>query len=701
MKLLRVIGGLVAGAIVFFAVDRMTQTGTDLPGPRRGDAETVHPSAREFSRTPIARTYAERRRMFLEWAARRPTPNDRGGIFDDMVKLEQGAIAKPSPVALKLAVDFVNAREDPSDFALSGLIRLYYLHHADGKLGPEQREAIRRALLDYKYALDEPGKSMTQMWTENHQMLSHSSEYLAGQMFPDEVFTVDGAKGREHMERARGRLLRWFEYHARTGMAEWDSIPYYDMELAALLNLVEFARAAKIQVRATMMVDLLLFDVAVDSFYGQFGTSHGRATARTIRSAAGDSLLTFQTVAFGRGRFQSVDMATAMLVTGHAYSLPPVLEDIGVDTPEESLNFERHSIPLTAEAASRYGLSFSDIGDAEIWWGMGAFTSAESINLTFDAVKKYDLWHYSYFRSLRTVAGCLRPLGLLPALSRSLDPDSNGTLLSEVNKVSYRTPDVMLSTAQDYRRGEKGYQQHIWQATLGPYAVVFATNPGSLDLEGRPSYWAGNARMPRNAQYRNVLISIYDIPRHESLPGLESRHYGFTHAWFPKWAFDEVGEAPASGQGWWVFGRAADGYVGLYSEHRYRWTTQGPDAGEEIVVPGLTNVWICEVGRKTTDGSFQSFIEKVLASKVAVDGTNVTYHSEGLGEVKFGWSGPFTVGGREIPLRGYPRWDNAYAHVPFGSRQFHIERAGETLDLDFENAVRTVSVRSPVRGHAK
>ena len=27
-----------------------------------------------------------------------------------------------------------------------------------------------------------------------------------------------------------------------------------------------------------MMVDLYLFDAAVNSFYGQFGTSHGRAT---------------------------------------------------------------------------------------------------------------------------------------------------------------------------------------------------------------------------------------------------------------------------------------------------------------------------------------------------------------------------------------------------------------------------------------
>ena len=68
--------------------------------------------------------------------------------------------------------------------------------------------------------------------------------------------------------------------------------------------------------------------------------------------------------------------------------------------------------------------------------------------------------------------------------------------MTEVNKFTYRTPDYMLSSAQNFRQGEKGYQQHIWQATLSPYAVVFANNPDSLraDDKHRPSYWMANGR---------------------------------------------------------------------------------------------------------------------------------------------------------------------------------------------------------------
>jgi hypothetical protein len=673
-------------------IDQLTAIVPAWPPPKLDYASTVHPQPGDvpFCKTPIAPTYDDRRRMFIAWASRQPTSNESGGVMTDLIKLESGTIKTVSTGPLKDALDFVNARKDPADFTVAYLVRLYYLHHADGALGVAEADALRKTLLGYKYALDEPGQSATEMWTENHQILSHGSDYLVGQIFPDDVFTNDGRKGRAHEEKARALVLRWLNYHLRTGTAEWDSVPYSVMDLAALLNLVEFAGDPDVQIRSTMMVDTILFDAAVNSFYGQFGTSHGRATTSMIRSAVGDSLLTFQTLAFGYGRYQSIDMATTMLVTGHRYTPPPVLQAIGLDMPEESLNFERHSIPLNAEAAARFGLSLTNVKDFEIFWGMGAFTNPAAINLTFDAIDKYHLWYYKEFQPLMKIGRALRPLGLLPLASHLLRPDANGALMSEVNKVTYRTPDGMLSTAQDYRPGEQGFQQHIWQATLGPYAVVFATNPGSYDLGEGPGYWTSNGRMPRNAQYRNVLISIYNIDRHVAPGGLETPPYGFTHAYFPKWAFDEVVETPSAAGGGWVFGRVGDGYVGLYSHLAYQWATSGPEAGQEIGAPGLQNIWICHLGRKVTDGSFASFVEKVSNAPIGVKGVRVTYDVPGTGELKFGWTGPLTVDGKVIMLTGYPRWFNPYAHVDFDSDQLHIDFKGHVLDMDFVKGTRTL-----------
>ena len=649
--------------------------------PKPGDAP--------FSKTPIARDYATRRRMYLDWVAQRATPHDRGGVLNDMVKFAAGICKAITPAALDEALAFVNARHDPSDFTVAGLVRLYALHKDTGFLTPAQVEEVRAALLRYKYTLDEPGESETEMWTENHQILSHGSDYLAGQLFPDEKFMNDGRSGTQHRDKARSIVLRWLKFRARTGPAEWDSVPYYNMDLGALLNLVEFAQDLEIQARASMMVDLLLFDAAVNSFYGQMGTSHGRAYAGNVLDASGDSLLNIQTLLFGHGRLQSVDLASTMLVTGERYTLPSVLEAIANDMPEEILNYERHSIPLSAEAAKEYGFSLTDIKDFEIWWGMGAFSQPEVINLTFDTVEKYNLWNYREFKPLKTIGRILRPLGLLPLASRMLNPDSNGTLISQVDKLTYRTPDAMLSTAQDYRRGEKGYEQHIWQATLGPYAVVFVTHPGSPGQDGKPGYWTSNNRLPRNAQYRDVLISIYKLPQHGVQSQLEVRPYGATHAYFPKWSFDETVEVPSVTGGGWIFGRVADGYIGLYSHFPYQWTNSGPEAGQEIVVYGVNHIWICQVGRKALHGNFSSFVSGLSRASIQVNNLRVNYASPGNGMIEFDWDGPLTVDGTEVTLRNYPRWNNKYTRMEFGSEKFHVEFEGKTLNLDLANGIRT------------
>lgn len=57
--------------------------------------------------------------------------------------------------------------------------------------------------------------------------------------------------------------------------------------------------------------------------------------------------------------------------------------------------------------------------------------------------------------------------------------------LSEANIETYRTPDYMLSCALDYRKGAPGYQQHIWQATLGNKALVYTITQAERICVGR------------------------------------------------------------------------------------------------------------------------------------------------------------------------------------------------------------------------
>lgn len=423
-----------AGALV---LDRATAIRPRWPEPRKGDLVPRPPQADDaaFHRTPLAPTYEQRRALFLEYVAEQETPENRGGIWTDIAKLETNPENPISTAALQGALNFVDAREDTADFVMAGLMRLYHKHANSGALSPEQVRAIEETFLNFKYWLDEPNPTYMELWTENHQILAHSAEYLAGQLFPQEIFSNNGETGKWHMEAARERILSWIDWHARTGMAEWDSVTYYRMDLAALMNLADFALDEEISRRAAMMVDLLLFDIAVDSFYGQYGTSHGRSTASGVKSAANDGVVSLQALVWGMGRFQSKgDMGAISLATSERYRVPPVIEAVGQDIPEAITNFERHSIPLTDEAISQYGLSLDSTDDLGIWWGMGAFTDPKIIDLTVQTADEWELWHYPDFRPLKDLAGVLQSLGLLSEASALLDPDPNGNVMSEVNK---------------------------------------------------------------------------------------------------------------------------------------------------------------------------------------------------------------------------------------------------------------------------
>ena len=152
--------------------------------------------------------------------------------------------------------------------------------------------------------------------------------------------------------------------------------------------------------------------------------------------------------------------------------------------------------------------------------------------------------------------------------------------------LTYQTPHYQLSCAQDFRPGGLGYQQHVWQATLSTDAVVFTNQPGGYSQSSahseRPNFWAGNKWLPRAAQHKNVLVCLHRAPADAPLP--------FSHAYFPRKAFDQVQE-----NGNWVFARLGESYLALYSQKKPHW--HGDD---ELRAEAHKNIWLCELGDEAT-----------------------------------------------------------------------------------------------------
>jgi hypothetical protein len=502
-------------------------------------------------------------------------------------------------------------------------------------------------------------------------------QLLAGQLYPDRVFEVSGRTGRDHVAFALPRVRRWLDWRIRFGFSEWLSNCYFVEDLMALANLRDFAAQPDVRSRAEMLIDVLLFEMSLHSHSGVFGSTHGRTYAPLIKGGRREGTSTVAKLVFGMGLFNSPEDQGALALATSPYRCPPLQEAVAADLDRTILCRERHS--LNVEDAARYGLSYDREEDVLLYWGMQEYAhplvldASERISKTrhvrnFATLpsrpENYNSWRQQYRKQVAEHG-------------RIVNPWLDYHALSEVHIQTLRSPGAMLSCAQDYRPGRGGYQQHIWQATLGLDAVVFTNHPGSDNETGRPNFWAGNGVLPRAAQHRQVLVCIHHVPPDNPLP--------FSHAYFPRAAFDEVVDrAP------WTFARKGDGYLALYSQNPTQWRPDGDGAPVELRARAANNTWICEIGSKGRPGDFAQFVQAVSAAPVRCEGLQVRYGSPSAEEMTFGWEDPLRVAGAEVPLHDSPRFDNPYCQAAFLAPRIEIRRGDARLTLDFDANQRRV-----------
>jgi len=632
-----------------------------------------------YASEPFAADFETRRRAYLELCARNP-----GGTYAQLARLASGATPYEDPI--HRALDSIDRRVDCADFRLHGILRLLYQFGDNPKRSKDLLDSARRTVLDFKYWPDEPGIDSMCTWSENHHILFAAGGYLAGQLYPDEVFTNFGQTGREKMQINRRRVMRWLDLRFRTGFSEWLSNVYYDEDLTALVNLVDFCEDEEIVRRAAMVTDLVLTDMALNSFHGTFGSTHGRTYEHHKKWAASESTSSTGKLVFGMGIFRPGNMSSTCLALSHRYRMSRVIYEIANDLDRpEMVNRQRMGIRLAE--AERWGLGFKDFEDGMVYLSLEAYAHPRTINLFVDMLDAYHWWDNDFFepfKKQRALITTARRLRLLPVLARLYERDVARNTREEVNIYTYRTPDYMLSSAQDYRKGYGGDQQHIWQATLGPNAVCFTTHPARQKVRS-PGYWTGSGSLPRVAQIKNVALALYNI---STRGGLYVTHrLTFTHAWLPRDQFDEVVERDG-----WIFARRRDGYLALRSQHPYSWQTgEGDDKGREIIVPGKRNVWICELGRRAVDGEFSEFVERICQAQLSFGRLSVSYHSPSQGHLKFGWRGPLRQDGRAVPLGDYPRYDNPYSRADFPPEKITLRHDDHWLELDWKNLEREAS----------
>jgi hypothetical protein len=198
-----------------------------------------------------------------------------------LAQMALGAEAPSDSITLRQKLDGVNKRFDCSDFVLHELLRLYGRY--GGLLPNGLGDEIKAAILNFKYWPDEDGASMMFTRSENHQFCFHSAEYIAGQLFPNEIFSNSGLTGLFHSLKGKQACLRWMREKGRYGFTEWHSNTYCAVNVMSLVDLYDFSENdPEVKNMARNLLDFILLLMASHSHGGIMACTHGRGYEERI-----------------------------------------------------------------------------------------------------------------------------------------------------------------------------------------------------------------------------------------------------------------------------------------------------------------------------------------------------------------------------------------------------------------------------------
>jgi hypothetical protein len=362
-------------------------------------------------------------------------------------------------------------------------------------------------------------------------------------------------------------------------MAEFNSAPYFPIDLKGLTALYALAPDADVRERAHTAILRLIEIVARSAHRGVLTGAQGRSYEHTLRAASSLELSGIARLLWGCGNYGR-----------RVHALPQL-----------ALCLRDHGLELPAEFAA---IADYDRDDAQEW----CFAQGQD--------RMARLYHY-------------------------------------------KTRAFAMGTAARYRWGEWGYQETVLHLRLGgnPDAQIWINHPGETIHSGygRPSYWGGSGTLPRLHHYRGLAVMLFDCAEEQP---------DFTHAWFPRVAFDA-----ATVKGDVAFAQCGEGMVLLKGSSSFITVEDGPTAGNELRLPGREGVWIVRLGETSLNGSLDDFGAAFsdLTLATGADNTLLIDDPE-YGPVSFHSDGRVVAEGRVLDP---DQWTikGAATHLPIGPLQ--------------------------------
>lgn len=539
---------------------------------------------RKFALSPVG-DFASRKVEALQFAASQET----GSLERETARMALSQWDILDQKVWQAALERVTQCQDSSLRDLFGLLVMLLRFGDQPQFPSDLKAALAITALAYRYDPADAGLDVADRSSESASLLVAVCQILAGQCWPEAVFTRSGLKGISLRERGEEQILMWLRQRAEWGFTEYGSEPGLEIISACLAAVVDLVESEPVWELAGALLDKLFFLLVLNSHQGVYGGTSWRIGPWAVKGGQKSAFSTLAYLLWGQGIYSPHLLGLVNLACSQNYSLPDLFSRIATQPLEELWSRECHSA---------------------------------------------------------------------------------GEGIEGVNQAAFKTPDSLLSSLQDYQPGQEGRTEHVWQATLGPGAVVFTNHPGSSG-EGeshQPGFWRGNGSLPRIAQWRDALICLYRLPEDATLC--------FTHAYFPTAEFDEY-----ILRGNWAFGRKGNAYLALTAANGLEMILKGPQALRELRSQGATNAWFCQLGRTARDGRFSDFQDRVLALGFEVTGEVVRSATLNGDWLEFGWQSPFLVNHSELALRGFRHLENLYTTVDFPCREMEIQAGDEAMRL--------------------
>jgi hypothetical protein len=499
-----------------------------------------------------------------------------------------------------------------------------------------------------------------------------------GQKYPTRVFSNSGLTGKQHLEKSRKRILDWLQMRWNYGFIEFYSNAYYEEDIPALINLIDYSNDKEIVTKCQIILDLLFYDVASQNCNDMFVSASGRAYFYNRKGGYHATLGGITQYYWGNNNEIGAGTMYGLMHT-KKYQLPPVIKEIATDRDNVII---KQSNGLNLEELKEEGYYGTDTRSMMMQWGMEAFSNPEIVRNSLSHIRSNNMFSNGFVSDFRTLDfTLLRYLRLEPLVVKLINPQSNGVAIQKGDTYTYKTKDYSMYTVQRYQVGDYADQQHVFGINIKNHFAVFHSHPAVAEevKNGTPNYWAGYGHLPHSVQDKNVNLSIYNLPRNKGI--MEKDLLDYTHAYFPNTKFDSVVV-----DGNYVFGAKGETYCAFIGTNNFLYKNNSTD---DIIQKGKKVFWVSEVSSETQDISFQKFINRVKNNKLTYDTENLylCYESnKSRYELKF--KGDFKVNGKIIDTN-YFRYESPYIKANVKDKHLMFKKDEESLFLDFENMIRT------------